>query len=201
MTIGSFLLRLVFILAAGATVIYLTNSHTANTYFAQFGAPTGNNVNGTWIGILDNYDHPPPEDSTGFAKQFKRDPFIQQRAAILISVHLTDAYLEVYKGDGSFFTQGATHQRNFDSVDFDMTEGKLHGSVYTYETPAAGVHASVHKINGVLSGGTLTITDMDFGDYSFRGPLQHGDKKQYLELCQSLGYNPADGKEVANGRR
>lgn len=52
-TIGSFLLRFVFLVVLAATILYLQNRKMVNIYFAQFGSQTGNNVNGTWIGVLD----------------------------------------------------------------------------------------------------------------------------------------------------
>ena len=43
-SIGSFFLRFLFIVLLAGTLMYLLNRHTANTYFAQFGTPTGSTM-------------------------------------------------------------------------------------------------------------------------------------------------------------
>lgn len=100
MRIASFLLRFVFLVVLAATLLYLLNRRTANTFLAQFGSQTGNNVNGTWIGVLDSYDHSLSADQLALDPDLAKRKPVRLRAAILIDVHVTDAFLESYRGDG-----------------------------------------------------------------------------------------------------
>ena len=195
-SLGSFFLRLLFILVAGTVMIYLTNRHVANTYFAQFGAPTGNNVNGVWIGILDTFDYPVPADELEMFPESAKQKPVKKRAAILLNLRLTDATMGTYQGSGSFCIQGATGSRNITYVEFDIDKGAIDGQIRADEDGSQrDGFLGAHSLAGTMQGSVMAVSDLKFRDYGYRGQLQHGDVSGYQQLCKSLELQRVSAEE------
>jgi hypothetical protein len=192
MSIGAFFLRFLFIVVLAGTLMYLLNRDTANTYFAQFGAPTGSNVNGTWVGVLDSYNGRMVSGQLQLDSDSGEPGLPGIHAVMLLNMNVSNAFMGSYRGNGLFYTQGNPDLRTLDDVKFDIVNGVLDGEVFTFRNPqTSGVYQGSQGIKGTFNNGTIELTSMDFTGHGFRGKLHHGDKAEYLKLCQALGLSTA----------